>query len=288
MTISQLKEILRDNQQKLTGNKPELLKRIIKNISAEKYSARLPKIYKATKNGRRELETRWAYIENQREMYGFLNSEIAALEGTNTQEQLLEKLFVRDIIKHGAARDFGLLRNAYFNAHKFFKKRRRLKDSISALLAAIYFDLTGMSNNNTVESYSTMGYVFETSLWSELDKEFTALNLSTTELMLLFDDAVDAATKPPFSYFGVGTMKEMILARLSGQQDLLNRYEKHRNTPSENSPNYNYFDLSHPYNSAEGEEIIQKLAAGEISSKSGCSAFLIFLVAIFLINRYSF
>lgn len=241
LPVTRLKEILRGNNQKLYGNKPDLVKRILNNISPEKYS--LPKIYVATERGRLELETRRAYIENQREMYGFLNSEIAALENTFDSEKILEKLFVRDIIKQGAARNFGVLRNTYFNAHKFFKNHGRLIDSVSALLAAIYFDLTGMSNNNTVESYGAMEYVFETSLWSALDKLRTALNLSDKELMLLFEDAADAAPKPPFSYFEVETMKEMILARLAGQMDLLNRYSQFCKVPTEDNPNYNYFEI---------------------------------------------
>lgn len=280
LTIPLLKEILRTNNQKVSGNKPELVKRILDNISSEKYS--VPKIYVATERGQVELETRWAYIENRREMYGFLNSEISALEnaeGTDS-EKILEKLFVRDIIKQGVACNFGLLRNAYFNAHKFFKNRGRLVDSVSALLSAIYFDLTGMRNNNTVESYSSMSYVFETSLWSELDKERTVLKLSDKELMLLFDDAVDAATKPSFSYFDIHTMKGLILERLAGQMDLLNRYSRFRNIPSEDNPNYNYFDISLPHNFAAEipPEVPQNVPA---QTKSGC--FSVFLIGIIIL-----
>ena len=284
LTIPQLKEILRSNNQKVSGSKNELIERILSNIAVEKYSTYLPKIYMATEKGRNELETRWAYIENQRGNYGFLNSEIAALEETNSSEAILEKLFVRDIVKHGAAKDFGLLRNKYYDVHRFLKKRGRLVDSVTALLTALYFDFTGMGNNNTVGEYTNLNYAFETSLWSELDKERTALNLTDAELILLFDDAVSAAVKPPFSYFEIDIIKEMILARLHGQQNLLERYKEFSKKPREDSTEYNYVELNKSYNSADGEEIIKRLAAGEPPKRRGCAGlFLTITAAILLI-----
>lgn len=244
LQVPRLKDILRTNNQKLSGNKSELVSRIIKNIPQGQYAGQLPTIYVVTEQGRFELEKRWAYIENQREMYGFLNSEISALEKQGEgSEQILEKLFARDVIKQSVARNFGMLRNVYYTAHRFFKRRGRLNESITALLTAIYFDLTGMSNGNTVEEYSAKSYVFETRLWSELDKLKTALNLTDQELIKLFEGAAKTAIKPPFSYFEVGTMAEIILERLHGQADLLKRYEKYSKKPRENARDYVYYKI---------------------------------------------
>lgn len=293
LTIVQLKEILRANKQKLSGNKNELINRVVQNIPAKNYADNLPKIYNATQKGILEIEHRSAYIENRQEMYGFLNSEILAVEDSldrqdmNSAEEILEQLFSRAIVKHSIAHNFGLLRNAYYNMHKFYKKRGKLKDSLSALLAAIYIDLSGMSNNNTVNQYNSLGFVFETSLWQEIDKERTALNLSDNDLISMFYATVDILDKLPFSYFSVDKMAEIIIDRLHGQMNLLEQYEKYADYPSEDNPNYNYYDLS-SYKIEYLSEIEKlPLENNKIDKNAGCMIlFFILFLAIFEIMMH--
>ena len=251
LTIPALKDILRANGQKLSGGKKDLVARIVENVSPEKYAGQIPKFYAATERGRRELEQRSAYIENQQQPYRFLNSEIAAVEarllaaGEYSSEKVFEELYARDIATHGFARDFGRLRNSYYDKYYFLKRHGRLAEAVTALLTVIYLDLTGMGNDNTVEDYDSLGWVFETRAWSELDKIRTALNLTDRDLKRTFEVAVEqCAIRPPFSYFSAGTMIEILLARLNGQMDLIERYRFCRHEPREDSPNYKYYDFS--------------------------------------------
>lgn len=239
------------------------------------------------------MESRSAYIENRREMYGFLNSEILAVEDSldrqdmNSAEEILEQLFSRDMVKHSIEHNFGLLRNVYFNMHKFYKKRGKLKDSLSALLATIYIDLSGMSNNNTVNQYNNLDFIFETSLWQEIDKERTALNLSDKDLISMFYATVDILYKLPFLYFSVEKMAEIIIDRLHGQMNLLERYEKYANYPKEDNPNYNYYDLSSYKVEYLNESEKPPLENNKIDKNSGCMIFcLILFLAIFEIMMY--
>ena len=255
LTIPALKNILRANGQKLSGGKKDLVSRIVENVSPEKYAGQIPKYYAATERGRWELEQRSAYIENQRLPDRFLNSEIAAVEarllaaGEYSADRVFEELFVRDMMKRGAAQDFGLLRNLYYGQAQFLKRRGRLIEAVTALLTVIYFDLTGMGNDNTVEDYNSLGWVFETRAWSELDKLRTALNLTDEELKAKFVTAANTCvSRPPFSYFSVDTMTEILLARLYGQMDLAERYRSRRRKPSTRSPHYRYYDFSRGWN----------------------------------------
>ena len=224
LTIPELKEILRRNNQKLSGNKAELIKRIVENVPAENYADNLPNTYVATDKGRLELSERYAYIENQKMQYGFLNSEIAELEGKMTSDKILEERFLRDITKHGAAKNYGLLRNTYYNLGQYFRKRGRTEEYLRSLLSVIYYDLSGAGNNNSRCDYATMDCVFETSVWKEIDKARTELNLTDEGLNKLFDEAVEISVKVPFPYFDTSIMKKMILGRLRGETNLLQRY----------------------------------------------------------------
>lgn len=226
LTIPSLKEILRRNNQKISGKKEDLIKRIVDNVPAENYADELTKLYVATDKGRLELSERQAYIENQKMQYGFLNSEISELEGKLDTDAILEQLFLRDITKHGAVKDYGLLRNTYYNLGQYFKKRGRIEEYLRSLLSVIYYDLSGVGNDNSVEDYAAMDWALETSVWSEIDKARTTLNYSDEELLKLFDEAVEISVKVSFSYFDTATMKKIILDRLRGEINLLRKYKK--------------------------------------------------------------
>lgn len=256
LNLTTLKEILRSNGQKVSGKKDELVTRIIEKVPAEKYVDGLPKIYTTTAKGCRELSERYAYIENQKMQYGFLNSEISEVEkeGNLSSDAVLEKLFLRDITKHGSARDYGLLRNTYYNLGQYFKKRGRIEEYLRSLLSVIYYDLSGVGNDNSVEDYAAMDWALETSIWTEIDKARTALNYSDEELLKLFDEAVEISVKVPFSYFDVATMKKIILDRLRGEINLLQKYKKFsRRQPKRSSYSYmeNAFQKNVAYTPAE-------------------------------------
>ena len=241
LTIPKLKEILREHGQKISGNKDELITRITANIAAENFSAKVPQVLVATAAGRRELETRTAYLENRQENYGFLNSEIARLEGTVAPEEILERLFAREISACGTRHDFGSLYIKYFSWRRYLKKRGRTTEALTALLSAVYIKLTGMEDGNSVTDYQSLSYFFTDTCWRELDAERTVLKLSDEKLCALFNQAVKQTAKVTFSYFTVADMQEIILERLRGEENLLEKFAPRRREPQENSPAYTYF-----------------------------------------------
>lgn len=237
LTIAELKEILRANGQKVGGKKEELVNRVAENVPLEKYAERIPRIYKVTEKGRREIENRSSYTENQKMQYGFLNLEIAATEkrlereGRLTPDEVLEELFVVRITKYGGAQEYGLLRNTYYNLAQYFKLRKRFEESLRSLLSVIYYDLSGMCNGNYVEDYQNLGWAFETSVWKEIDKLRTGLNLTDEGLKALFDEALETSVKAPFTYFDTETMKAIILDRLNGESDIFQKYRSVSQSP---------------------------------------------------------
>lgn len=275
LTIPQLKDILRANKQKLSGKKAELITRILENIPAEKYSESVPKIYLATAIGRRELEARAYFIENQKMNYGFTNSEIHALEQIHAPDVILEKLFARDILKHATSRNYLSLTTALENYRTYLKKHGRDAEALMTLLRVIYLRLSGMADANQVLDYQYLSWVFDDAVWRrELDADRTALNLSDDDLIKKFSQATDSLALP-FSYFDKATAIEIILARLHGQENLFARYSSKRKTPSTKSSAYEY------YSPTTAEEPTEIHVSHKAAASSGCLLpCLIFFVTV--------
>lgn len=224
LTIPKLKEILRANGQKLSGKKDDLIARII--TTCTNYD--VPKVYAATEAGIAELEKRSYFFENKYGGYGFLNSEIESLEDTTPPENVLEQLFKRDLIQQANAHDYVDLCGTYCAIGKYMKKHRRESEALTACLTAIYLALTGMGNGDYIGDYSGLEYFFNDPLWYEVDKLKTTLNLSDAELVKRFKEAQRATADVPFSYFKPKDMESIILDRLRGEENLLEKYKSRR------------------------------------------------------------
>ena len=276
LTVPELKNILRVNGQKLSGKKAELIARIAKNISAEKYSDQVPKIYSVTEIGRHELETRAFYLENKQMSYGFLNSELANLEKNTAPEMIFEKLFARDFLKHATAQNYHSLANTYERYRIYLKKHGRDEEALTALLSMIYLRLSGMADGNQVLEYHFLSWVFEDALWRrELDGDRTAMNLSDAEIETRFEAATESMNLP-FTYFDKTTVIEIILERLHGQENLFGRYSSRRRLPNENSPAYEYY-------SGKRNRSIEVSVSNGPAANSGCFLPCIIFFAIILI-----
>lgn len=264
LTIPQLKDILRANKQKLSGKKAELITRILENIPSQNYSKQLPKFYSATAIGRREMEARAFYFENRQMNYGFLNSELYALEKIHAPDVILEKLFARDILKHVNSKNYLSLAATLETYRTYLKKHGRDAEALTTLLQAIYLRLSGMADANQVLEYQYLSWVFDDSVWRrELDADRTALNLSDEALIKKFSQATDSMALP-FSYFDRATMIEIILARLHGQENLFARYSSKRKTPSTKSSAYDY------YSPTTTDEPITVSVSHKAATSSGC------------------
>lgn len=303
LTIPELKNILRTFNLKLSGKKQDLVARIVDTVPSEKIKDSLPKLYALTSKGSQFLLEHKAFIDNKKQGYGFLNNEIFATEkilatrGTLDSDGVFFYLFQRNVVKHGKNKDFDSLKHTYYQLSLWYKKKQDFGEALKNLLASMYLDLSGMGDDNTVYSYRfRMESVFgETMPWQTLDNLITVLKIKESDFPDYFQRAIDyCAIAPPFSYFSAETMINIILDRLRGQENLLERYEQERNIPDEHSSEYDYWNFDKRLNlevpavskHSESEEEL-KTASSSISSQapvaSGCLIPCILLVLIFII-----
>ena len=92
----------------------------------------------------------------------------------NSAEEILEQLFLRDIVKHSIAHDFVLLRNIYYSMNKFYKKRGKLTNIKHLLLRPKINAFYKIVSANTQKNISVGKILAETFLIDSKSVPFVA------------------------------------------------------------------------------------------------------------------
>lgn len=159
-------------------------------------------------------------------------------------------------------KNYGLVRNNYLNISFLFKSAKNQIERLRYLLLTIYIDLSGMSNDNTVEEYELLDWVFETTLWKEISIAKKKSKFDDESLLnLLSESVLKIINCLPFSYFTVDVIGKIIIDKLNGEENLLNKYEQYKNIPELNSSNYNYTEIT--IKKARDERALNKRLEGE-------------------------
>ncbi|MBP3722916.1 MAG: SAP domain-containing protein, partial [Selenomonadaceae bacterium] len=91
LTNKELQDILRANFKKVSGIKKDLVQRIIDNIPKDSYASNLVYRYKPTDKGEGEITDKAIYLENKKNYYGFLDTEIAHAESVFEKRGIFNK-----------------------------------------------------------------------------------------------------------------------------------------------------------------------------------------------------
>lgn len=156
-TLVELKEILQKNNLKKSGNKPEIITRIIDNIDPEKIEVE-NEIYILSEKGKE-------YIAKYQYILDIKDTSISVEEFEKEREILSPKFSNRDVIwaiynkyclKLFYEKNFGLYRNNFFEMALFLDKEKRYKESLEHYLKVLCCDLSGMGNDNVIEEKSML------------------------------------------------------------------------------------------------------------------------------------
>ena len=272
LTIPALKKILRENNQKVSGNKSTLVERIIATIDEDNWNKKVPRHYVLTPAGEKELSDNYIFILNEKLMLGFLNSELLAAKNNYIKqnnyynmEAVLLEVFGKKISELMTARDWGLVRNQYFNLSSLFEFENKLTKAIQFLLLVKYMDYSGMGNNNMVEEYDSLNWVSQTSISSQIDKLMVKADILINNIDVLYFDALKNIPRLPFQYFSDADVLNFIKDELLGKSFDPSLYEYKHNIPIENHADYSYFTWKH---NRSPKEIAILSSPEDTSSKS--------------------
>ena len=247
--VPDLKTILRENNLKVSGRKKELIARILENVKASKYIGRIPPILMVSESGETLIKNNYIYIRNAYNSgkFGAIYNCIQKIGCDASQESYYKvenTLYQQHLSASIRSKDWGVVYIYYYNLANLNLEVGYLNAALVMLFRALCISLSGMGNNNTVESYSAL-YVAP-DLIDQLNKLTFTLKMTSSEITNTFQHAVEPIfLKLPFSYFPLNVMKNILSDILTGEfpeyfsADL--HYARIRNAPSTNSRRYNYY-----------------------------------------------
>jgi len=155
-TAAVLKDVLRENNLKVSGKKAELVQRLLDEVPKEKLNTIFTKYtYELTDAGKEVLEKEEyiPYIHR----HGIEDLDIWSLSkkvqdkpGYPYRDVIWGYLNERSMV-HIKNKDFGLYRNCRFSMSEFVKEEGKLDNAFSLLAEVIRYDLSGLSNGFSMQ-----------------------------------------------------------------------------------------------------------------------------------------
>ena len=268
LTNKELQDILKANLQKSSGVKKVLVQRIMENVSREEYISKVEHRYKITDKGKNEIEDKAIYLESKDKGYGFLETEIAHVEnefkkqGNFDKDEVLLFLFNKKIDEQKSKKNYEQLRYSFLSLSHYFVRRGKLEDALKTSLLSIYIDFSGMDDKNKVSTYKNSNEYIEINRFlneaffaRDLSSNIISLNVDVSNLAELLREALCFyGLRLPFQYYDDDVFCNMIIDALNGEKDILVKYEKYRNVPEGNNPNYK---LGYYCEAFEDEEFLE-------------------------------
>lgn len=231
--ITELKQILSENNLSKTGNKDILIQRIIDNVptdTLEKISNSFEG-YTLSEKGAAFISKNNDYIEIHKNSNWMISLE----EYTNKKKQLQFDVHFYDIawgifndrnLQYVREQNWGLVRNNIHNMSELLNKENKPKQSLSYLLSVLYYDLSGLSNNNILCNLEDLDLSS-----GIIDKILKLKNYYSEDII----DNCPFLNQLPFSYFTIDTFKLILNELLESENVDLNKYKKYAKTSK-----YNY------------------------------------------------
>lgn len=151
LKVTDLKNILKLNNLKISGNKSELIKRIIDNISESEYAHLLSPSWNLTKKGQRILDKYdliiWAHKNGSKDFTVTPLTVLPYLNSGKSNEEIAifvsEKNFRENLIEL----NYGAACNNLLYQSDIHKSQNNLHQSLHCLLASLVLELTGLGNS---------------------------------------------------------------------------------------------------------------------------------------------
>lgn len=211
--VPELKQILSDNNLTKTGNKKDLIKRILDNVPQNKLEEIKESFngYVLSQKGLDFVKEHEDYIKlhkNSRWMISVLEYEEKKqqLKFNATFNDVVWGIFVDRNLQFVSQKQWGLVRNNIHNMSELLYKEKKYQGTLSLLLDVLYYDLSGLENNNILYGYDNL-FIAPAIIDQILDLKY-----------YYTDDLINNSgfiKQLPFSYFSIESFKVIV-------NDLLN------------------------------------------------------------------
>lgn len=223
--VPDLKQLLSGNNLSTTGTKQILIQRILDNIPTENLEILRDSInnYVLSQQGTIFVNRNKAYIEIHKNS----NWMISLNEYTKKKNELTFDasfydvawgIFVDRNIEYSSQHNWGLVRNNILNMSELLYKRNDITNSLSFLLSVLYYDLSGLGNNNILYNYN------EIKCAPGIIERILKMKDNYHPDMI---DKCPFLDQLPFAYFSVDTFKIVVSDLINDGKIDLNKYKNY-------------------------------------------------------------
>lgn len=260
-TIPELKNVLHSHGLKATGKKQDLIDTILKKLDESVLKELFKESrYKLTEKGTAEINDNYIFLLNKDRNYNFSTEEIRETRKTLlevnkgfTDRDVLWSLFNGRQLRASINNNWSSFSSAKYHMGSFLLEEGRHKAALEHYCTAAFVELSGMANENRVESFSMLH--IPPALIGNIEIILSVCNLSLDEFKDYFlNQAVRMYPRLPFSYFSLENMFSIISDCLKGIE-FNEAVGKHKRfTPDKNSKLYKYYDYDYGEDEDETED----------------------------------
>lgn len=230
--VPELKQILSEHNLPKTGNKASLIERILNNVpmSSLKEIQNNFNGYVLSEKGKEFTNKNYDFIEIHKNS----NWMISLDEYINKKKQLKFNASFYDIawgifndrnIQYVSEQNWGLVRNNIHNMSELLFKENKLEKSLTFLLSVLYYDLSGMGNNNILDEFK---YIILAP--GIIDRILKLKDFFNNELV----NSCPFLNQLPFSYFSIDTFKILVIDLIENGEININDYKRYIQKPNKN------------------------------------------------------
>ena len=201
-TNAELKEILRDNDLKVSGIKDELVERLIKNIDEEKLKSIFNQSYYKLSDSGKELVAKNAHIIYYHKKLSNVDIGLyeyhKALKKDNLNKyEAAIKLIKNKAIVHRKKGNWGLFRNSLSNIGSVYSDNGDSKNALDMHLKVCRLDLSGLGNNKIFDPSSIF---LAPGIIGIVEKEMEILNYNENDLKSYYYNSTEELNLPKEIY----------------------------------------------------------------------------------------
>ncbi|WP_273420243.1 SAP domain-containing protein [Veillonella caviae] len=249
LIIPELKSILKNNNLKLSGKKSELIERIKNNIPIDKIEHLIPLIYQATVSGEELIKQYEVYIMLENSQYNLseiyaTKQELERLNQNTSTDNIIQIVISNNILRNSQEKNWSDFMFNYYDLSIYQTQKSNYSEALNNLMRFVYMNLTGLSRNNTVESYTLL--LIPPAAIRNTDKLMQKLLIDNNEFNERFiENASELDKIIPFTYFDKYIALEIYKDALKEPDLNMLRYKKYANKPNPNSKLYKYYEFNY-------------------------------------------
>lgn len=246
LTVPQLKDLLKNNDLPVTGNKPDLVTRILGNIDVSYLKSKFPeKRFVLTKSGKDLIDKHYLLIVNQKENYNFNNNDILEIyqkfpnmDNKNRLVELFNYVIQKDILK----KEYSDLELRVFQFYNFYLKIDSFNEALFYYVVEYKLKLFNYQTINSEVHLNDASYIeFDNDFINKFKNIISLTNSSDIDLKNIIDTE-QITSNLPFKYFSNDECFRILIDLLNNKPFNISNYEIAK--PSKNSPDYMYYGFS--------------------------------------------